>query len=261
VCVPCRWLHKMENLQRYNSTTYSVGSTIRQYNSLRLLTYMTKDRNDDTGRINDSFGAAAFKMAIKRHQQPGCTRLLSIISNQVAQTVEHGAYVRQSREECRVIREHLMHRLWNVYISFKCLNSTPLVDDLYPEIICPDIKLRSNMLENRSGLRSCRECPFGVIFHRFLASFLVCSTVSHNVLEPSFVLTTPMRWNSVPLDSVLWEVLRLKYPASDLSLGCHMLRMFYCRAWRRVARRQKLRHVLLVEKLRDRGRKQGLLDC
>jgi hypothetical protein len=150
----------MENSQRYNSATYSVGSTIRQYNSLRLPACVTKDRNDDTSRITDLFGATAFKMAIKRHhQQPGYTRLLSIISNQVAQTVEHGAYVRQSRGECRVIRGHLMHRLWNVCISCKCLNSISLVDDLYPEIICPDIKFRRSMLENRSGIRSCRECP------------------------------------------------------------------------------------------------------
>jgi hypothetical protein len=101
----------------------------------------------------------AFKMAIKRyHQQPSCTRLLSIMSNKVAQTVEHGDYVRQSREECRVIRGRLMHHLQNVCISRKCLNGTTFVDGLYPEMICPHIKLRRSMLENRSGIRRCREC-------------------------------------------------------------------------------------------------------
>jgi hypothetical protein len=159
VCVPCRRLHKMENLQRYNSATYSSGSKIRQYDSLRLPVCVAKDRNDDTGRITDLFGATAFKMAIKRHhQQPGYTRLLSIMSNKAAQTVEHGGYVRQSREECRVIRGRLMHRLQNVRISRTCLNGTTFVDDLYPEMICPHIKLRRSMLENRSGIRRCREC-------------------------------------------------------------------------------------------------------
>lgn len=36
VCSPCRRLHKMENLPRYNSETYIAGRTIGQYHSLRL---------------------------------------------------------------------------------------------------------------------------------------------------------------------------------------------------------------------------------
>ncbi|RDL32398.1 uncharacterized protein BP5553_08854 [Venustampulla echinocandica] len=149
----------MENLQRYNSATYSAGRRIRQYDSLPLPACVVKDRNDDISHITDLFGATAFKMVIKRHhQQPGYTGLLSIMSNKAAQTVEHGGYVRQSREECRVIRGRLMHRLQSVRISLKCLNGTTFVDDLYPEMICPHIKLRRSMLENRSEIRKCREC-------------------------------------------------------------------------------------------------------
>jgi hypothetical protein len=58
-----------------------------------------------------------------------------------------------------------------------------------------------------------------VTFHPFLVSFLVCSAVSHNVLELSFVLTTHMRWNSVPLDSVVREVLCLKISRLRLEFG------------------------------------------
>lgn len=159
VYVPCKRLHEMENLQRYHSATYSAGSRIRQYDSLRLPACIAKDRNDDTSGITYLFGTTAFKMTIKRHhQQPDCTRLLSIMSNKAVQTVEHGGYVRQSREECRVIQGHLMHRLQNVRISRKCLNGTTFADDLYPEMICPHIKVRRSMLENRSGIRRCRQC-------------------------------------------------------------------------------------------------------
>ncbi len=154
-----RQLHKMENLQRYNSATYYAGSTIRQYDSLRLPACVAKGRSDDISRITDLFGMTAFKMAIKRyHQQPDCAKLSSIMSKKAVQTVENGGYVRQSREECRVIHGRLMHRLQNVCISRKCSNGTAFVDDLYPEMTCPHIKLRRSMLENRSGIRGCREC-------------------------------------------------------------------------------------------------------
>jgi len=69
MCVPCRRLHKMENLQRNNSATYCAGSTIRQCDSLRLPARVAKDRSDDTSRIHELFGMTAFKMAIKRYHQ------------------------------------------------------------------------------------------------------------------------------------------------------------------------------------------------
>ncbi len=123
VCVPCRRLHKIENLQRYNSASYCTSSKTRKYDSLRLPACVAKDRDDDISYISDLFGATAFKMAIKRHQhQPGDTGLLSTISNNVVQTVRHEGYVRQSRDECRVIRGHLIHRLQDVRIWLKDIN-------------------------------------------------------------------------------------------------------------------------------------------
>jgi hypothetical protein len=104
VCFACKRLHKMQNLLRYNSATYGAGSTTHQYDSLRFPACVSQDRNNNTGTITNLFGATAFKMAIKRyHQQPECTKLLKIMSSKAAKTMEMGDYVRQFREECRIV--------------------------------------------------------------------------------------------------------------------------------------------------------------
>lgn len=150
VCIPCKRLHKMENMQRYNMQTQS---------SLRALACVAKDFRDNFDDISQLFGTTAFKMAVKRHhQQPECTELLSLMSSERAQTAQSGDYVRQSQEECRVIQGHLMHRLQSVRVSRRSLNGTTFTDDLCPEMICPHIKLRNSTQESKSGIRRCRKC-------------------------------------------------------------------------------------------------------
>ena len=112
VCFPCKRLHNMENLHRYNSSTYSAGSTKwHLYASLPFPACVTKDRRDRTFVLTDLFGSTACKMAIKRYQGSDCTELLKLMSSKATKTNVVGNYVRQFKEECRVIRGCLMHRL------------------------------------------------------------------------------------------------------------------------------------------------------
>jgi hypothetical protein len=159
VCSSCKRLHDMQNLRRYNSATYSAGSTTYQYDSLRFPACVSQDRNNNTWAITNLFGTTAFKMAIKRyHQQPECTKLLKIMSSKAAKTMEMGDYVRQFREECRVVQGCLIHRLQSVYILRKCLSNTPFRREPPSEIICPHIKFRTTEHNIGSGVRRCQEC-------------------------------------------------------------------------------------------------------
>jgi hypothetical protein len=158
VCSACKRLHDMQNLQRYNSATYSAGSTIFQYDSLRFPACVSQDQDNDTYLITNLFGSTAVKMAIKRyHQQPECTKLLKIMSSK-AETMETKDYVRQFREECRIIQGCLIHRLQSVYISRYCLGTMPFRQNPPFENICPHIKFRTSEHTIGSGMRRCQEC-------------------------------------------------------------------------------------------------------
>jgi len=159
VCSACKRLHNMQNLRRYNSATYSAGSTTYQYDSLRFPACVSQDRNNNTHAISNLFGTTAFKMAIKRyHQQPECTKLLKFMSSKAVKIMETGDYIRQFREECRVFQGCLLHRLQSVYISRKCLINTPFRHDPPSEMICPHIKFRTSEHSIGSGVRRCQEC-------------------------------------------------------------------------------------------------------
>jgi hypothetical protein len=125
VCSVCTRLHNMENLLRYNCVTYSANSTTSQYNSLRLPACVGQDWNKKAYAITGLIGTTAFKMAIKRyHQQPECTKLLKIMSSKEAKIMKTGDYVRQFREECRVVQGCLMHRLQSVHVLRQCSTTT-----------------------------------------------------------------------------------------------------------------------------------------
>jgi hypothetical protein len=161
VCSPCQRLHNMENLRRYNRATYSAGRTCYSYDSLRFPTCVSRDRNSDASMITNLFGTTAFKMAMKRyHQRPKCTELLKIMSSKSAMTMVTGDYVWQFEEECRVVEGCLMHRLQSVYISRKCLFTTPTSFKHNPPsgMICPHIKLGTSMHHIRSGAGRCQKC-------------------------------------------------------------------------------------------------------
>lgn len=88
VCSPCKRLHSMKNLRRYNSCT------AYQYADLPFPACVTEDRNNRTSAVAQLFGATAFKMAVKiYHQQPANTQLLNIMSSKAAKTVTTGNYV------------------------------------------------------------------------------------------------------------------------------------------------------------------------
>jgi len=158
VCYACKRLHNMQNLRRYNSATYSAGSTTYQYDSLRFPACVSQDRNNNTYAISNLLGTTAFKMAIKRyHQQPECTKLLKVMSSKEVKIMETGDYIRQFREECRVFQGSLIHRLQSVHFSRKGLN-TPFRRNLPSEMICPHIKFRTSEHSIGSGVRRCQEC-------------------------------------------------------------------------------------------------------
>ena len=91
VCSTCKRLHNMQNMRRYNSATYSTGSTTYQYHSLRFPACVSQDQDNRTCAISNLFGTTAFKMAKKRyHQQPECTKLLKIMSSEAAKTTRMG---------------------------------------------------------------------------------------------------------------------------------------------------------------------------
>jgi hypothetical protein len=161
VCSPCGRLHSMENLLRYNRATYSADSTIRKYNSLRLPPCISEDWNSNISAVTELFGTAAFKMVIKRyHQQPECIKLLEIISSKAAKIITTEDYVWQYREDCRVARGCLMHRLQSVYISWKCptLTATNFRRNPPSERICPHLNLKTSIQNNQSGVQRCQKC-------------------------------------------------------------------------------------------------------
>ena len=56
-------------------------------------------------------------MAIKRNiQQPSCTELLEMMSDQEAKITLVGNYIRLSKEECRIFKGRLIHRTQSVHI-------------------------------------------------------------------------------------------------------------------------------------------------
>jgi len=151
-------LYDMQNLRRYNSVTYSAGSTTYQYDSLHFPACVSQDWNNNTYTISNLLGITAPKMAIKKyHQQPECTKLLKVISSKEVKIMETGNYIQLFREECRVFQGCLIHRLQSVHVSRKGL-ITPFRHNLPSEMICLHIKFRTSEHSIGSGVRRCQEC-------------------------------------------------------------------------------------------------------
>jgi hypothetical protein len=73
VCSTCRRLHNMENLGRYNMTTYISSHTCYHCNSLCFPACVSRHQSSNASEITSLFGTTAFKMVIKRyHQRPNC---------------------------------------------------------------------------------------------------------------------------------------------------------------------------------------------
>jgi len=163
-CSPCKRLHSMENIDRYNSANYGSGTTIREFHSLRTPACVNQDMDNCTSNISLLFGSTAFKMAMKRyHQQPQCTKLLDIMSNKEAKTKVREYYVWQCIEECRIIQGRLFHRQQSVYISLKSRSMTITYLRRNPpsEMICQHINLEETVVEPQttdSRVTRCQKC-------------------------------------------------------------------------------------------------------
>ncbi|KAJ8061537.1 hypothetical protein OCU04_009350 [Sclerotinia nivalis] len=161
VCSVCRRLHHMQNLRRYNCMTYGTSRTTDEYTSLRFPACVSQDRKNETWIITGLFGETAVNMALKRcHQNPESTELLNIMSRRKARIINWGKYLRQYREECRIVQGHLMHKLQSVFISRECSSTT----DFKPpstasEKICPHIRFQTSLKYIGSGVRRCQKCP------------------------------------------------------------------------------------------------------
>ncbi|KAM0130015.1 hypothetical protein ACHAP3_007486 [Botrytis cinerea] len=162
-CPFCNRLHNMENLLRYSSMTYSAGSTICRYHALPFPACVSYDRDRSSNMVSIFFGSTAVKMALKRaHQNPECTELLKMMSSPRTRTTHWGKYVRQYREECRIVQGHLMHRMQSVFISRRRENLTAFrVPFNTAEDICTHIEAEGQCFLNTigSGVKGCRKCP------------------------------------------------------------------------------------------------------
>ncbi|TEY35161.1 hypothetical protein BOTCAL_0602g00030 [Botryotinia calthae] len=162
-CPACNRLHNMENLLRYCSTTYNSGSTTRQYDALPFPACVSYDRDRSSRMVSILFGSTAVKMALKRaHQNPECTELLTMMSSPRTRTTHWGKYVRQCREECRIVQGHLMHRIQSVFISRRREKLTAFRRPFDPaEDICTHIESEGQCFLNTigSGVMGCRKCP------------------------------------------------------------------------------------------------------
>ena len=117
VCVPCRRLHGMENIQRYDGLNANHDNYDMDGNLLPKPACVAQDSFDDTHLVSRLFGTAAFKMAIKRHQlRPDSMQIISKMSRTTPPIVEDDGYMLQRVEECRIVNGHLMHRLQSVHL-------------------------------------------------------------------------------------------------------------------------------------------------
>ncbi|KAF7890626.1 hypothetical protein EAF00_008941 [Botryotinia globosa] len=162
-CSACNRLHNMENLLRYSCITYSAGNTTRQYDWLRFPACVSEDRKRSSNIVSSYFGSTAVKMALKRaHQNAACTELLTMMSGPSVRMTNWGKYVRQFREECRIVQGNLMHRLQSVFISDGCEKNTAFRSPLPPtEKICRHTRLspRSFLDAVGFGVMRCEKCP------------------------------------------------------------------------------------------------------
>lgn len=143
-CVPCRRLHNIKNVLRYNHATYAHGIAMWRHRVPCVPACVRRDRGDMVPAISSIFGSTTVKMGVKRDfQQPGCTEVLKLMSTQTAETISQGSYIRQSIEEFRVVQGHLLHRLGRVYIS--CYSSRSLDESIFKnepprDRLCPHIE-------------------------------------------------------------------------------------------------------------------------
>jgi hypothetical protein len=157
VCFPCKRLHSIKNFDRYNSSTYST--TWRLHTSLSLPACVIQDQRNKTFVLTNRFGATGFKMAIKRyHQQTNCADVLKMMSSKETTTTVVGNYVRQFREEFRVVQGRLMQRIQSVNISRKSSTPTSFEVDPPDERICPHLNLQRSLLNIDCGLKQCLFC-------------------------------------------------------------------------------------------------------
>ena len=153
VCSACKRLHDMKNIRRYNS------ATAHQYSSFRFPKCVSRDRDNETFAVTSLFGATAFKMAIKRyHQQSDCTEILKVMSSKAAKTTEREEYLRQSREECRVIQGSLIQRKQSVYISRISSTATSMNYDTPSAMICGHIRFTPSQHNASSAIKRCHKC-------------------------------------------------------------------------------------------------------
>ncbi|KAF7924303.1 uncharacterized protein EAE98_007354 [Botrytis deweyae] len=162
-CSACNRLHNMENLLRYCDITYSAESTTRRYDGLRLPACVSEDWGRCSSIVSTLFGSTAVKMALKRaHQNPACTELVTMMSSPSVRMADWEKYVRQYREECRIVEGHLMHRLQSVFISDCGEKHTAFRSYFSPaETICTHIRLspRSFLDAVGFGVMRCERCP------------------------------------------------------------------------------------------------------
>jgi hypothetical protein len=85
-------------------------------------------------------------MAIKRHhQRQECTELLKMMPPKTAMMRVDREYVRQSREECRVVRGNLMHQLQIAYALHDYSQKSTFVHNPPHEMRCLHVTSRRSL--------------------------------------------------------------------------------------------------------------------
>jgi hypothetical protein len=158
-CSHCIRLHSIQNMGRYNITTYDPDTQASFSNTTVIPKCVVHDLRIRTVKISSLFGTTALDMAIKRYKhQLESKSLLTIMSSNSTETKQIGDFVRQSKEECRIIGGRLMHRLQNIFVSRKRFTTTLVGHDPPPFNVCRHMKLATKNYTIQSGVRRCQKC-------------------------------------------------------------------------------------------------------
>lgn len=154
----------MKNLRKYNAVTYGA-SPKKDYKPFPACISSDDWMRSWSTRIGLTrrFGETAFKMAVKRwHHDSACTALVEQMSSKRAEFVEVGNFFGLVKEDCKVLRGNLMHRLYRVYIW----KTGIILDSLGPKssglsemlYVCRHVRTRNVDLSQDFDLQKCQVC-------------------------------------------------------------------------------------------------------
>ncbi|KAH8589706.1 hypothetical protein B0O99DRAFT_522641 [Bisporella sp. PMI_857] len=145
-------------------------------------------------------------MAIKRSlYKPECTELLDAMSSKEVETRVVSNYVQQSKEECRIVNGHLLHRLQSAYTCYH-----PSIDWQFRDLsslmhICPHFSFRENIDKIGKGVQRCGKCRTEYSFN-----------IEDHGINAHIILVTKWKDLGTDLECDAWRQ-HLRFPQRSLS--------------------------------------------